>query len=250
MQYRHAPDEDFSDLASGAVLRSAPGQPAFPVRLGLELLGRALEHVPGTGPVTVWDPCCGAGQLLTSVALLRRSRLGAVVGSDAEPAALALAERNLALLTADGLAQRECELRGLADAHGKASHERASAAAHRLRDRLAADGGDLAWSLHRANALDPAQLAPIVAAQAPDVVIADVPHGDRTHWTPHDGRSGEADLVAALDAVLPAGSVIVVVVRGRRVHLPAGTRALERHRIGHRAAALVRAGEVAGSARC
>jgi 23S rRNA (guanine2535-N1)-methyltransferase len=244
VQYRHAPDADHSDLASGAVLRSAPGHPAFPVRLGLELFGRALAHRAPRGPVTVWDPCCGSGQLLVAVALLRRRDVRAVVGSDAAPAALAIAEQNLALLTVAGLAARERELHDLVDAHGKASHERASAAAGRLARRLAAEGGDVSTARHEANALDPARLTPVAARHAPEIVLADVPHGAQTEWAPHGQRTGPAALVAALGQVLPATSVLVVVDRARRVELPAGVVALERLRVGHRAAALVRAGDV------
>ncbi|WP_312847199.1 hypothetical protein [Microbispora sp. KK1-11] len=81
------------------MLHSAPGFPAFPVRLASEMVQRAME-LRGGGRATVWDPCCGSGYLLTVIGLLHRRRISAVLASDVDPAAVGLAERNLALLTA------------------------------------------------------------------------------------------------------------------------------------------------------
>lgn len=47
MPYRPATARsDHRDLASGFVLRSAPGYPAFPVRLAQELFLRAAAYLP------------------------------------------------------------------------------------------------------------------------------------------------------------------------------------------------------------
>lgn len=242
MRYRHAGAEDHSDLASGGVLASAPGLPAFPVRLGLELLGRCLEHV-GARPVTVWDPCCGSGQLLTTLGLLRREQLRAVVGSDADPEPLQLARRNLELLAAGGLARRERALRELADVHDKPSYRRTADGARRLAALLAATGGPLLHHTRVVDALDPAATAPLVAEHAPHVVVADVPHGVQTRWHGADAAP-EAELIGALARVLAPDAVIAVVSRGRRVPVAPGTAVLDRLRSGHRACALVRAGDV------
>ncbi|MBF6332777.1 hypothetical protein [Nocardia transvalensis] len=62
MAYRFAVQQaDYGDLASGAVLRSAPGLPAFPVRLAPETFQRALAIRGGDRPAVVWDPMCGSG---------------------------------------------------------------------------------------------------------------------------------------------------------------------------------------------
>ncbi|WP_436975454.1 hypothetical protein [Nonomuraea angiospora] len=50
MSYRHATlQRDCQDLASGAVLRSAPGFPAFPVRPASEVFQRAPALRGGSG---------------------------------------------------------------------------------------------------------------------------------------------------------------------------------------------------------
>lgn len=258
MQYRYAPDRDDSDLASGRVLRSSPGYPAFPVRLGLELLHRARAQLPAGAPApTLWDPCCGTAQLVTALAMRARRHLAGVVASDIDPDALELARRNLRLLTLDGLDERRRELSALADTHGKRSHLDAAEAAGRLHAELAAAGGDVPVELAPLDALDPAAVRAAVAgwATVPDIVLADVPHGRLTAWhatapdEPHAATDEAAAarigrLVTTLAAALPPTSVIVVVGRARRIHLPPATSARQRLRVGHRAAAILRAGDV------
>ncbi|MFC4565011.1 rRNA methyltransferase [Nocardiopsis mangrovi] len=241
MAYRYATERaDHSDLASGRVFRSAPGYPGFPVRLADELFQRAAAYA-GDRPIALWDPCCGSGHLATAVGLLHRDRLSRVLATDADDAAAGLAARNLELLTAEGLAARERELRADADRFGKPSFLDRAAAARRLSGRLAAMGGDLPRAVRTGDAFAPEPPGPV------DVVLTDVPYGDLSHWS---GRLPEGDpvpaLLRALAAVLPGGAVIAVAARTRKVALPEGTAALERMRAGNRAAVLVRAGDLRG----
>ncbi|WP_130293018.1 rRNA methyltransferase [Pseudonocardia sediminis] len=268
MQYRHAPGANFADL--DAVLASAPGRPSLPVRLTLELFGRCHEQLGDPGPVVVWDPCCGTGQLLTTLGLLRRDEVAALVGSDADPEPLALAARNLALLTPGGAEARAAELDALAWQHGKPGYSDAAAAARRLDPAREGPPSEVTV----ADAFDPAATGGIVARHRPMVVLADLPYGRQTNWAgraaapqpdapagdpgPHDGAapddgaaseagepSPEVSFVSALARVLDPAAVIAVVAQTRKVTLPPGTTALERLRVGHRAAAIVRAGDVA-----
>ena len=65
--------------------------------------------------------------------------------------------------------------------------------------------------LFLADALDPASLAPHLEPRSIDVVIADVPHGQRTHWldvqAPQDGPDepdGSTTIWRLLEALRPA----------------------------------------------
>ncbi|MEU9891467.1 hypothetical protein [Sphaerisporangium sp. NPDC051011] len=103
MAYRYAVvRENHEDPASGGVLHSAPGFPAFPVRLASEMFQRALA-LHGKSAALVWDPCCGSGYLLTVLGLLHPRQITGVLASDIEPEALRLAEQNLGLLSRAGL---------------------------------------------------------------------------------------------------------------------------------------------------
>lgn len=234
MEYRHASAADRGDL--DAVLASAPGRPTLPVRLTLELFGRALA-LAGGGPVAVWDPCCGAGTTLAVLGLCRGSALSGLVGSDVDPSPLDLARRNLALLDPGGLDARAAELEALAARHGKPGYSSAAAAARRL---VAAP---VPYELAVADVTDPDATRPVVDRHRPLVVIADLPHGVQTDWSGSTDDPGP-ELVTALASVLAPDAVIAVAGRGRTVALPPGSRAVERLRVGHRAAALLRAGDV------
>jgi 23S rRNA G2445 N2-methylase RlmL len=244
MPYRLADaTQDYSDLASGFVLRSAPGFPAFPVRLAQELFSRCVSHLPASGPLTFWDPCCGSGYLAVVTSLLNRPRLGGLVCSDVSPDAVALASRNLALLTDAGLGERERELAESATRFGKEEFTDRAAAAQRLAAALRAGGGDLPSVALVADAFDPAALAPVPAA---DLVITDVPYGDQTSW---QGSVPAADdtlaaLLRSLCQVLPDHAVVAVCARQRRISFDSPVPVLDRFRIGHRAAFLGRAGEM------
>ncbi len=221
MEYRYARAQDYTDYASGSVLRSAPGHPGFPVRLAWELFGRATELV-GTDGLVLWDPACGSGQLLTTVALGHRDRITTVLGSDADPAVLPLAEQNLSLLTRAGLARRRAELAALADRYGKESHRLAVAAADRLATQ-AEPFGDLAASVRRADLLDRESLAAASAHVHVDVVLTDLPYGSQTTLLgASDPLAAVDEVVENLASVLPSGAVVVLVMAGRK--LPPKTR--------------------------
>src|SRR5690625_1315586 len=153
--YRYAIERrDHSDLAGGNVLRSAPGHPGFPVRLADELFQRADAHLSAV-PLTLWDPCCGSGHLAATAGILHRHRLRRLLATDTDPAALSIAERNLALLSPSGMAERERELRaGAAEFAKPAMLERARAAA-RLAERLSGYGDGLDYVVRAGDVFHP-----------------------------------------------------------------------------------------------
>lgn len=231
MQYRHAPVANHAVL--DAVLVSAPGRPTLPVRLTVELLGRAREHLP-PGPVRVWDPCCGAGATLAVVGLLCPG-VDALTGTDVDDGPLALARRNLALLDDGGPAARADELDALARRHDKPARAEAAAAARALRP-----ASRPRWTVATADVFDRDAVAAALRGQAPDVVLADLPHGRQTSFS--GGTPDAAAFLTAVAAAVPEDTVVVAVAGGRSVPLPPGTRTLDRVRVGHRAAVVARAG--------
>ncbi|MCF6467925.1 rRNA methyltransferase [Nonomuraea sp. MG754425] len=241
MTYRHAIDRtNHQDLASGAVLHSAPGFPAFPVRLAGEIFQRALALRGGDRPAVLWDPCCGSGYLLTVLALLYRRQIASVLACDLAPEARHLAARNLGLLSQAGLAARAADLEERAARFGKPAYDSAARAARRLAAGLDAAGGDVPHAVRQADALDPAQLQRALGHHTPDIVITDVPYGEQTHWHGPSAAAGVTGLVEALTAVLPHDSVIAVTVRGRKVPTDRGPRPQASFKIGTRAVALFR----------
>ncbi|EEP73347.1 rRNA methyltransferase aviRa [Micromonospora sp. ATCC 39149] len=247
MTYRHETVRGaYGDLASGAVLRSAPGFPAFPVRLASEVLQTALELRPTSAPATVWDPCCGSGYLLTVLALLHRPSLAGLLASDVDEAALDLARANLGLLTGAGLDTRARELAQRAEAFDKPHYAEAAAAAHRLRARLDAAGGPLPYAVRRADVFDRVALTEAVAGMTPDLVVTDLPYGEQTSWQGERAGEGLPGMLTRVASVLPPTGVLAVVLRGRKVPPVGEVRPRRRLRVGTRAAAFFVAGDLTG----
>src|SRR5258708_38036668 len=103
MVYRFAQErQDYRDFAAGAVLHGLPGHAAFPIRLTSEIFQRCLDirrRDGQVGPCHVYDPCCGGGYLLATLAFLHWPNVQAIYGSDVDSQVLEVAARNLNLLT-------------------------------------------------------------------------------------------------------------------------------------------------------
>ncbi|WP_308796535.1 hypothetical protein [Agromyces silvae] len=233
MAYRHAlTRESYADL-SGGVLHSAPGFPAFPVRLASEMFQRALALAPSS-TAQVWDPCCGSGHLLTTLVLLHRRDITGVLGTDLDPAALRLARKNLDLLSEHGMDVRSDELRARAERLGKPAYLDAAAAAQRLARGLARRGGALPYGVARADVFNPDQLRRALDGRRPNLVITDVPYGEQTSWAGPDGAAGIDGMLRALEEVLDDDVVIAVATRGRKAGLAGVRRPIASFKIGTR----------------
>ncbi|SNR71458.1 rRNA methyltransferase [Actinomadura mexicana] len=241
MAYRYAVvRQNHEDLASGGVLHSAPGFPAFPVRLASEMFQRALALLR-EDEATVWDPCCGSGYLLTVLGLLHHRQITAVLGTDVDTEALRLAAQNLSLLDEAGLTARAADLDARAERWDKPSYAAPARAARRLARELRTGRGGVGHAVRPADVFDPEQLRRALDGARPGLVITDVPYGEQTDWRGPGGASGVAGMLRALGAVLPEEAVIAVAVRGRRLRLDDGLRADSSFRIGTRAVALFHA---------
>ncbi len=143
MQYKYAKTPlDHSDLASGRVLYSLPGHPAFPVRLASEIFQRCMAYretiYKNSDPCTLYDPCCGTAYHLSVLAYLHGEQIREVIGSDIDEKAVAIAKRNLEMLTVAGLDQRLAEISQLFELYSKDSHKDALSSGHILKNRISA----------------------------------------------------------------------------------------------------------------
>lgn len=203
-----------ADYAGGRVLYSLPGHPAFPVRLASEMFQRclALRAADGlTAPCALYDPCCGGAYHLATLAYLHGERVASIAASDIDVDALALARRNLDLLTFPGLDRRVAELELLWADYGKPSHEEALASAERLRERLLAltERRRIPTTVFCADAMDAASLVGALGARTVDVVITDVPYNRLSAWQ-GDVADSLGRMLAALRPVLAPGAVVAV----------------------------------------
>ena len=219
MPYRFALErENYGDYASGKVFYNLPGHPAFPVRLASEIFQRSLQLRSAKGldgPVHLYDPCCGGAYQLAVVAYLHRDRIRGISASDIDEQALAIARRNLSLLTVAGLERRIAEIEALLGLYGKASHQEARQSAEALKNRLrvAAGAHPLAPDVFQADALQGQAIREHFGVQRADLVISDIPYGMRSEWRlPKDAQAKEPVwlLLENLRGVLAEAALVVI----------------------------------------
>jgi hypothetical protein len=244
MPYRFAHDRhDYTDLAAGPVLYSLPGRPAFPVRLASEIFQRCQAHLLRLGsipPYTVYDPCCGSAYLLVTLAYLHWPAIRQIVASDVDPTVMPLAERNLSLITLAGLETRIAQLAQLYRQFGKASHEQALASARRLRAQVIDYHHLHPIQSHAfvANALHGADLQPHLERGAVDLIVTDLPYGQRTTWWETESPAGAFDpgwqLLEALRVLVAPASIVALTAGKRQKIAHEAYQRVERWQIGKR----------------
>ncbi len=245
MPYKYALDRpDYSDLASGKVLLSAPGHPAFPIRMASEVFQRCLairERNGLTGRVALYDPCCGAAYHLAVLGFLHRAFIRSITASDIDPAVIPLAEKNLGLLSAPGIERRREELAAMHREFGKPSHAEAVAAAERLRSGIPAPSGSesievrvfVADALAKSGSARPSPAAPA------DIVFTDVPYGRHSQWT--ESAECPNPMERLLENLLPAlhpDGLVAVVSDKQQKASPGRYDRIEKFQIGKRMAVI------------
>ncbi|MFK7924279.1 MAG: hypothetical protein AB8H47_20145 [Bacteroidia bacterium] len=206
MEYKYALKQNHEDLSSGRVIYHKSGLSTFPVRLASEILMRCVSYLPKDTEISLYDPLCGEAYLLTTLGFLHPDLISHIVGSDISSEALVFAEKNLGLLTQEGLLNRQEELQSLVAQFGKDSHKQAIEACDRLSQNLAKQS--LSSHLFEADLLSEAPLenAPFQA----DILITDVPYGSMVGWT--SAVENPIDqLLANLQVILKPESIVAVV---------------------------------------
>ncbi len=245
MPYRFAKEQqDYSDYSSGRVFYSLPDHPAFPIRLASEIFQRCAaiwEANGATAPCTLYDPCCGGAYHLGTLAYLHWRAIAEIIASDVDEQPLALAKRNLALLTISGIEQRIAEITHMLAAYGKPSHAAALKSAQTLRNRLSSltETHPIKTSLFRADATDGQALVAGSGGKTIDIVITDVPYGRRSNWRTHDANQPSApspvwQMLQALLAVISPQTIVAVAADKQQKITHSGYRRLERFRMGKR----------------
>lgn len=237
MVYKYVQEKgNYEHLASGSVLYNAPGATAFPVRLASELFLRArarLAENTGKPMLSLYDPCCGSGYLLTVLGIVHGEFLERITGSDVNERMLAFADKNVSLLHVPGLDRRIAELSSLQEQFGKASHAAAIEHARRIRELVLARDRDIPIHLFQADATK--GTATDNLKQTVDLVMADVPYGDVAQWSGGADKPIAQLLAHLLPGLSPHALVVIIADKQQRIAHPAYRR-LERLKIGKRQA--------------
>ncbi|GIP16374.1 hypothetical protein J40TS1_20160 [Paenibacillus montaniterrae] len=201
----------YEDFASGRVLYNAHGTTSFPVRLASEIIQRCfqiLEAKGSKGPYSLYDPCCGGAYLLTVIGLLHHDKIKSIFASDINDDALRIAEKNLSLLSINGLNKRKQQIKQYIQLYNKASHISALESAERL-SQLISDS-----NIEQVSAFQSDVTASTHNSSIPDkinIVMTDLPYGDIVTW-----RSNSPDPLAdffanVFESLDPSHSVLAVI---------------------------------------
>ena len=244
MQYKFAEERsNYADLASGHVFYSLPGHPAFPIHLASEIFQRCMAfRGKKYSPCVVYDPCCGAAYHLSIIAYLHWNLINQIICSDIDKKAVQLAERNLSLLTPEGMERRHQEISTMIHLYGKQSHKDALESLQRMQEQVACLTAvrPMQARAFRGNATDAAGLRGSLQDAAIDIVFTDIPYGQTSQWkgTKKTDPSG-AMLNALLEFLSPESIVAVVSDKLQKISHEKYER-LEKFQIGKRQVVILR----------
>lgn len=180
MQFKFEPiKKDYSDFSSDKLLVNAPRTPAFPVRVASEIMARSLSFLSTADGLTLYDPCCGGGHLLTVLGFCYSKNLKNIYGSDIDIKALEYAQKNLSLLTPEGLSKKKKALQSNDEKQDEKTQLEALNSAKRLEKQLfhtrypKKDIQCFHWDITRKK---PAHLKNV------NIVMTDLPYGKMSDW--------------------------------------------------------------------
>jgi tRNA G10 N-methylase Trm11 len=176
-------------LASGNVLYNKNGLTNYPVRLASEIFSRCLELSNKKKELTLYDPCCGGGYLLTVLGFIHGNVITEILGSDINEDAIEIAQKNLLLLTEEGLDKRKNQIEKLYHEYGKQSHRDALNGIEYLQKKVKAIPIETKCFIADILKEKPNNELQFIA----DIIIVDVPYGKITSWS--DEKDGTIDIM-------------------------------------------------------
>ena len=226
-------NKNYEDFASGRVMYNRPGTTSFPARLASEIFQRCehiLSRAGASGPYSVYDPCCGGAYLLSTIGFMHGDRISKIFASDIDESVVALAQRNLSLLSLPGIEQRTNQIRGMIADFGKESHIEALQSAANLKESLLTKKIQISTMSFIADATKK-----ICTDEKIDIVITDLPYGKVAQWS--DVKDEDSAIKGMLDNLIPSFSrnSIVAIVSSKKTLLKHGQyKRVEQFHIGKR----------------
>lgn len=201
MIYRFAEKNSFQYLAAGSVIKSYKGNTNFPVRLGHEIFNRCLQYFDNKEKVTIYDPMCGSGYLLTTIGLLNFNKISKIYGSDINDEVINVARKNLRLLTIEGIKKRENEIQHLLDNYDRESYKIGLQQITIFKDIV---NKDLDFELFKRDLFEESVKSDIKA----DIIIMDLPYNNLVNY---QGNYSKNKLEEQIVSLTQKNTIIAVI---------------------------------------
>ena len=192
-------NDNFEDFSCGRVLYNKAGIPNYPVKITGEIFKRCLEYLDKKEDITVYDPCCGGGYLLTVLGLLNPDIIGKIIGSDISQEVIVVAKDNLSLLTVDGILRRKNQINDMVINFDKQSHKDAFKSTEVFLDIAEHRAINPKIICFNADVLNKESFEKLNFKA--DIIITDVPYGNLVAWSDVDEKNNTIDRL--LDNIIP-----------------------------------------------
>lgn len=213
-------NKNYEDYSSGRVFFNLKGTTSFPIRLASEIYQRCAYILNKQGynkHYVLYDPCCGGAFMLTSIGFLHGSEISKIYASDIDENVISLAQRNLSLLSHEGLEKRINQIKEMVFDFGKESHLEALQSALALRSKLSQSvkyietkcfTKDITNSTHLINNIENI-----------NILITDLPYGDIVNWRGMENQ--EVAIEQLLNNVLPvlADNSVISIISKKKVKI-------------------------------
>jgi 16S rRNA G966 N2-methylase RsmD len=222
--------DNFEDYSSGRVIYGAKNATNFSVKIVKEVFEFCGDYFIKNKiykKYKVYDPFCGVGYLLTVLGFLYSNKLENIYASDVDDYALEFANKNLSLLTKNGINKRIEEIKSMILSFNKNSHKEALESAYKFQNKRI----DLLFKIFKFDAIInksfPTNLKNV------DLVFADIPYGKLTKW-----NTEEVDPVQIflnnLKSILNKESLVIIISNKKQEIKFDGFQRIKKMKFGHR----------------
>jgi 23S rRNA (guanine2535-N1)-methyltransferase len=218
MNYRFAVDNrNYKDYSSGRVFYNQIGTTSFPVRLASEIYQLCKSVLMKQGcdkPYVLYDPCCGGAYLLASIGFLHGEEISGIYGSDVDEAVIPLAQKNLAILSKEGMDERIREIQKMIAEFDKESHSQALESSLNLRNILERRDKSIEVKCFVSDITKNNNL--INTIHDVNMIITDLPYGEIVSWNSMEDEKGAVEkLLNNVLQVMSSDSVIAIISKSK-----------------------------------
>lgn len=231
MEYRYAMKLNYEDYASGRVLYQKAGMTNFPARLANEIFERAMRYMSKKDNISLYDPLCGGGYILTVLGFLHHEKISEIMASDIDIDILEIAEKNLSLLCEKGMNRRLTEISDLYAKYGKQSHLDALSSIERLKNLFSVSKKEIRCECMKMDILK--ENLKFRENFTADIIVTDIPYGQMIKWK-NEQPSFSLSLACNLQKVMTKDSVLAICSDKKQKFESDSFERLERNQIGKR----------------